>query len=104
MAPGLFIGNQISAMEPRKLELAGIRQVLKVNGIPSHFPFDPKRVTEKVMAFDDSPDFTLGAKELAECFAFIQETPTLVVCTAGRSRSAAVCISFLMLQRGATFA
>ncbi len=103
MVPGLFIGNQISAMEPRKLELAGIRQVLKVNGIPSNFPYDTKRVTEKVMSFDDSPEFTLGAKELAECFAFIEEAPTLVVCTAGRSRSAAVCISFLMLRRGLTF-
>ena len=59
-------------MEPRKLDKMGIRQILKVNGIPSNFPYDPKRVTEKVMSFDDSPDFKLGADELAECFAFIE--------------------------------
>ena len=59
-------------MEPRKLEKVGIRQVLKVNGIPSNFPYDPMRVTEKVMSFDDSPEFRLGAEELAECFEFIE--------------------------------
>jgi hypothetical protein len=37
--PGLFIGNQISAMETPKLQAAGICQILKVNGIPSLFPY-----------------------------------------------------------------
>ena len=66
---GLFIGNQISVMNNTKLAEAGITQVLKVNGIPSNFPY--KNCTEKVIAFEDSASFTLGDAEMRECFAFI---------------------------------
>lgn len=44
-------------MVPSKLQAAGITQILKVNGIPSNYPYDKTRFTEKLIAFDDTTDF-----------------------------------------------
>ena len=55
-------------MVPKKLEAAGIRQVLKVNGIPSNFPYDKNKITEKVISFDDNPTFVLPKDQLEICF------------------------------------
>ncbi len=83
-------------MEPHKLANFQIRHILKVNGIPSHFPYDKDKITEKIVSFDDKSDFILPLDELNSCFDFIDQAKTLVVCTAGRSRSAAVCIAYLI--------
>jgi len=74
-----------------------------VNGIPSNFPYDKDRFKEKVISFDDDPHFQLPSGQLIECFEFIDSAPTLVVCTAGRSRSAAVCIAYLIKRKGLNF-
>ena len=52
------------------------------------------------MDFDDHASFVLPMAKLEECFEFISTGPTLVVCTAGRSRSAAVCIAYLIKRKG----
>ena len=44
-------------MEPRLLESSGIKHILKVNGIPSNFPYDQNKFTEKIIHFDDTPEF-----------------------------------------------
>ena len=51
-------------MEPNKLTKFEISQVLKVNGIPSHFPYDKDKITEKIVSFDDKSDFILPHNEL----------------------------------------
>ena len=57
----------------------------------------------KLMAFDDTETFKLPEDQLQICYDFIDAGPTLVVCTAGRSRSAAVCIGYLIKRKGYTF-
>jgi len=76
---------------------------LRVNGIPSNFPYHKSQITELVIAFDDTVDFKLPADQLEICFNFIAREVTLVVCTAGRSRSASVCIAYLMKKKGLSF-
>ena len=55
---------------------------------------------------EDHPDYDLSfEKDLVPCFDFIDKGPgaTLVVCTAGMSRSATVCIAYLMKSEGLSF-
>ena len=62
----------------------------------------PSTLRLKVMDFDDLSTFKLPEDKLLECYDFISGGPTLVVCTAGRSRSAAVCIAYLIKRKGMT--
>ena len=56
-----------------------------------------------LLHFDDTTDFTLPPDQLEICYNFIAKGSTLVVCTAGRSRSAAVCIGYLIKRKGQKF-
>ena len=98
----LFIGSQISALQQSRLKKEGITQVLKVNGIPT---FLPMGVDCKIVSMEDMPEYDITLDELNECLNYIQEgqqsgKKTLVVCTAGISRSATVCIAYLMKHEG----
>jgi len=63
----------------------------------------------KQVYLEDHQDYQLDVKtEIEPCMQFIEEgmiknTGTLVVCTAGMSRSATVCISYLMKYRGMSY-
>ena len=94
----MLIGNQIASMRVQKLVDEGITQVLKVNGIKSMMPYAQYGIEERVVDMEDSPDYTITDKNLKDSFEFIGRPgkKTLVVCTAGISRSATVCISYLM--------
>lgn len=98
IAPGLFIGNRMSTYQRSKLDKEGIRQVLAVNGRPSFMPYKSD-VIEKVVYMEDEAGFDLKKDVLNECFDFIARESTLVICTAGRSRSAAVCIGYLITRK-----
>lgn len=58
---------------------------------------------------DDHPSYEINeADDIAPCVAYIKAgiakgTGTLVVCTAGMSRSATVCIAYLMMEHGMSY-
>ena len=73
----------------------------KVNGIPT---FIPNKVDCKVVSMEDMPDYDITEDELNECLDYIRKgKKTLVVCTAGISRSATVCIAYLMKYEGVSY-
>ena len=85
---------------------------MKVNGIKS---FADKKVAHlKIVDMDDMPDYDITDDNLIESFKFIcppkcetcgaEDGATLVVCTAGVSRSATICISWLMWRHGKSLA
>jgi len=81
-----------------------ISQVLKVNDghTLSKAALSRHGITGLHVAMEDHPDYEIDVEEeLEPCMKFIQEgmdknTGTLVICTAGMSRSATVCIAYLM--------
>jgi predicted protein tyrosine phosphatase len=89
-----------------KIELmkkCGISQVLKVNETSRVlFPLDIYGITLKEVYLEDTPDYELDVEnEIKPCLQFIHQgmlkkQGTLVVCTAGMSRSATVCIAYMM--------
>ena len=55
------------------------------------------------MALEDNEHYEISDSDLKECFDFIKpENKTIVVCTAGISRSATICIAYLMKYEGLT--
>ena len=83
------------------LKERNITRVLKVNGIRDRFPNNVAQV--KIVDMDDMPDYDITDANLIESFNFIcppEGGDTLVVCTAGVSRSATICISWLMWKHG----
>ena len=65
--------------------------------------FKRYNITLKEFCMEDHPDYEISVeKEIEPCLEFIQlgmaKSPaaTLVICTAGMSRSATVCIAYLM--------
>ena len=64
-------------------------------------PYDRLGIKLKVVAIEDSPQYEINQQEIKECFEFIRDAQlkqgkTVVVCTAGVSRSATICIAYLM--------
>ena len=97
----LYIGNQISAMQLSRLRQEGITHVLKVNGVTSLFSAKVLRIGLKVVAMEDNERYEITGDDLSNCFDFIKPTNrTVVVCTAGISRSATICIAYLMAHEG----
>ena len=62
----------------------------------------------KEQSMEDHPEYEISVDdEIEPCFEFINKgmankKGTLVICTAGMSRSATVCISYLMKHRDMT--
>ena len=97
----LFIGSQISALSKSRIVQEGITHVLRVNGVSQRTLADYLKVQVKVVDLVDSEFFKITDKDLEDCFSFIKpENRTIVVCTAGISRSATVCIAYLMKHEG----
>jgi hypothetical protein len=51
-------------MSTPRMKSEGIAQILKVNGIPTLFPYGKLEITEKVIDFDDTVDFILPPEQL----------------------------------------
>lgn len=107
---GLFIGPQTSMMQIEKLKANGITQILKVNeATRALFPMKRYGIDVKQIAMEDNKDYEIDVKsEIDPCLEYIQQgiqrnEGTLVVCTAGMSRSATVCIAYLMKHQNLTF-
>ena len=86
-----------------KMKENGIKHVLKVNGVPHRMINNFSGVHIKVVDMDDQIAYKITDEDLRECFSHMDTCEqcgsppkTLVVCTAGRSRSATVCIAYLM--------
>ena len=75
--------------------------MLKVNGINQLFAAKFLQVEFKVVALEDNEHYEISDSDLKECYDFIKPTNrTIVVCTAGISRSATICIAYLMRYEG----
>ena len=94
----LYIGNQVSAMQKSRLKQEGITHVLKVNGLENRLPSSILGAEYKIVALEDNEYFEITDQDLEECFSFIRPKgrKTIVVCTAGISRSSTICIAYLM--------
>ena len=83
---------------------------MKVNvGYPAIFPFHKFGIELKEIGLEDHPAYEINEQEeLKPCLDFIHQgvlnnTGTLVICTAGMSRSATICIAYLMKHQGHSF-
>ena len=90
-------------MKLDKMRSLKITQVLKVNDtVKGFFPFEKMGIKLKQVLIEDHPAYELSIEdEVNPCLQFIHESiergeGTLVVCTAGMSRSATICIAYLM--------
>jgi hypothetical protein len=58
--PHLYIGGQISSLNPFKLQEHNIKLVLRVNGIAQNMiAYDKLGIDFKLMDIDDMPDFDI---------------------------------------------
>ena len=98
----LYIGNQVSAMQLSRLKQEGMTHILKVNGIDTLVPLSLTKLQTKIVALEDNEHYEITDADLHECFNFIkgEGKKTLVVCTAGISRSSTICIAYLMWHEG----
>lgn len=102
VVPGVFIGSIGAAMSKNKLKDIGITHVLCVaDSITPIFPDDFDYKTVKIL---DSPDVSI-VSYLPECFDYINNALSNgkilvhwyeLFSFAGKSRSASVCIAYLM--------
>ena len=68
-----------------------------MNGLLPSYPYGEWNIDVKVVEIEDHEDETITDEDLEDCFKFIREGErTLVICTAGVSRSATICIAYLM--------
>ena len=91
----------MSSLQKSRLKQEGITHILKVNGIPSS-ALEKMHVKEnKVVSLEDNEHYDISDSDLQECFSFIKPTNrTIIVCTAGISRSSTICIAYLMRYEG----
>ena len=108
---GLWIGPQTSAMKIQAMRENGIKRILKVNETGSLIDMAKWGIKRLNVNLEDHSDYALDTeKEVLPCLKFIHDgivgnpvEATLVVCTAGMSRSATICIAYLMLYQNLTF-
>lgn len=94
---GLYIGPVQAAYMDAELESLGVRAV--INASRSEYTPRPQ-IRYLVLNVEDSEDADLGS-ELEKCVAFIaRNSPVLVHCHAGKSRSATICAAYLMATEG----
>ena len=96
-------------MKIDRMKESNISQVLKVNDTVKNFPLHNFGITVLQVYLEDTPDYELNIEtEINPCLNFIEDgmkknVGTLVVCTAGMSRSATVCIAYLMKHRAMSY-
>ena len=97
----VFIGSQLALLRPFLLISKKITHILAVNGTKEA----PTGFTFKSVALEDEEEEDILSK-LPECISFIKSTKgaVLVICTAGRSRSASVVAAYLIKERGMSLA
>ena len=89
----------------------GIKRVLKVNDTGSLLNLTKWGITRLNVHLEDHADYALDTeKEVLPSLKFIHDgmvaSPkegTLVICTAGMSRSATICIAYLMLYENYSY-
>lgn len=101
IVPKLWLGNAHSAKNKWKLKELGITHILTIaEHIP---PQHPRDFEYKIVSVDDHESVDL-LKHLPDCKTFIdkgrQQGGVLVHCAAGVSRSASMCIMYIMLEQG----
>jgi hypothetical protein len=102
LADGLFIGDFSTALQTKALVHANIKFILTV--MDDEGPLYPELFNYQIVNIPDDEDADL-LRHLPQCHSFIEEAikqkvGVLVHCAAGVSRSASVCISYLMKSQG----
>ena len=101
--PGVYIGSIGAAMSFNVLKSLGITHVLCV--ADSIKPIFPNDFTYKIVEICDSPDVSITDR-FADCFKFIESAVCCgkilihwyeIFSFAGKSRSASVCIGYIMI-------
>lgn len=102
VAPYLYLGSQDAAENLAGLEQAGIRAIL--NCAFSDEPF-PGRFEYLRLSLYDTDEQELNIESHLDFLRaqMAQERNVLVHCNAGVSRSATVCIAYLIVEHGLTF-
>ena len=91
--PGLFIGSSL-AIPLSTFESLPITHILSVD----NFQNFPSGYTTKSLNINDDESENI-MKHFEECINFIENNKTLVVCTAGRSRSATIIAAYLIKRK-----
>ncbi|XP_065843288.1 uncharacterized protein [Oscarella lobularis] len=101
----LYIGDRFSAQEKDELKRHDVTHIVNMAGrtCPSFFPTD---FTYFVVKIDDTTEEDISA-HFESTFEFIENAHAkggrvFVHCEAGRSRSATICINYLMRTKGWT--
>lgn len=98
----LYISDNITAHDYDLLKFYGIKQILIVcptNELSWHKSKDFKYMRIKILDLPNSPIHSY----FLSSFNFINNSPTLVHCLHGISRSATICISYLMKSCNLSF-
>lgn len=103
ISEGVYLGSYRSASNRNGLRDKGITHILSVAKLKPHFP---EIFTYKIIDVDDIESESL-APFFKECIEYISSAlkangRVLVHCSAGVSRSATICIAYLMNQKHMT--
>ena len=111
LCPGLFLGSQDAAVNIEGLKQKNVTHILNVaTGIPDAFPSLYTYCNVPLLDSDDSSSVVALESALQRCFdfiesAFAQQPPGSVLChcNAGVSRSASVCLAYMMKKSSLSY-